>query len=115
MSIEPGAPVPDERVFLRLRAGAPFVGTVTESQLWSVPAAAQAVFWTLAVPAGSGLSITTAKVRAIEAPPPASVPSESVQVEPAAGEVHDQPEELPAPEKVVLAGTVSERTTPAAP
>src|SRR5436305_117356 len=78
--------------------GAPLVGTVEESQLWRFPAAAQAVFWTLVVPAGSGSSRTTANERAAEAPPPARVPRRSVQVEAAVEE---------AGTKVVLAGTVS--------
>lgn len=107
--------MPEERVFLMVRAGAPFVGTVVVSQLWRVPAAAQAVFWTLVTPAGRGLSTATAKDRESEASPPARVPRVRVQVDPAVGAVHDHPGELAAAEKVVLAGTVSVRTTPAAP
>jgi hypothetical protein len=59
--------------------------------------------------------MTTAKARAREAPPPAKVPSERVQVDPVAAAVHDQPGELAPAEKVVLAGTVSLKTTPATP
>jgi len=58
--------------------------------------------------------MVAAKLRATWAPA-ASEERVRVQVEPAAGPgLQDQPGELPAAEKVVLAGTVSRRTGAAA-
>jgi hypothetical protein len=114
--VVPGVPSPEARVLVTFKAGRPFVGMVT---VWQSSGAsgdlAQAVLATDWTPAGSGLSTTMANLA--ERPVPAwSAPKARVQVEPAAPEGrHCQAAALAAGEKVVLAGTFSERVTFVAP
>src|SRR5258708_4030199 len=90
----------------------PVVGIVAVPQPCDTPgapgASAQAVLTMLVTPAGSGLATTTANCAPAEPPPAATLPTPSVQLEPAAAPEPDQP---PPPAQRVLAGTVSLRVT----
>lgn len=110
--MDPGEAEPLWRDFETERRGDASVGASTSSQLTLPWAEAQAVLEMTVASAGRGSSTTTAKARLAEAPPPASVPIERVQDEPAEElGVHVQPGELAPEEKTVYVGTVSESTT----
>src|ERR1700687_4816899 len=100
------------------RAGAPAGGgVVVWPQAGARPAAAaQAALAIWSTPAGSGESARTAKVTVVAGAPAGREPRVRVQVAPAgpAAGLHVQAGELAVGAKVVCAGTVSVRVTPAA-
>ena len=74
----------------------------------------QAVLRIEAALAGSGFATVRPKTRSAVAPPPLRFAIVKEQELPAAGEAQVQAGSLAAAEKVVFAGTVSERATPVA-